>query len=621
MNTGYLTIQVTTGDDALPIGGVHVTVSRAGGIVLHDTYTDQNGSTAYFPMPAPPAALTLDPNYTGPAYSAYDVDVSARGYTTCHIHDVEIVDTQTAILPVEMKPLAEEPDTVYDMDIYIPPPALLLNIPKQHGMPAERLSSQSMHAVPAMAQPVAPMADVRTGAAREVIIPDYITVHLGVPSNTSARNVRVKFSDYVKNVASSEIYSTWPENSLLANIHAIVSFALNRIYTEWYRSRNFNFDITNSTAYDQAYREGGPVYASISRLVDDIFNVYARRIGFRNPFFTQFCNGTTVTCAGMSQWGTVSLANQGKTPIQILHNYYPNDLELVSSDNIRGIVESYPGQAISLGSQGEAVRRMQNYLNRIRVNFPLIPRISNPNGQFGADTQDAVRTFQRTFNLTVDGVIGRNTWNKINFIYVGVIRLAELDSEGERIGLSPNPPSVVISQGSKGEHVKHLQFLLNAIAPYYESVPPVIKDSMFDTVTKNSVIEFQKTFDLRPDGVVGPITWNKLYSVYRGIDDNVKLPPVEPPAEPSVPQYPGTPLRIGSRGPEVRTMQNYLNTIRIVYQSIPYLMADGVFGTLTRQSVVAFQQEFLLAPDGIIGPLTWNEIVKQRNIVAGTAQT
>ena len=633
MNTGYLTIHVTTGDEALPVGNARVTIRRTDGTVLYDTRTDADGNTGYFALEAPDARLTLDPYYTQPAYSVYDADVSATGYVTCHVHDVEIVDTQTAILPVALEPSVDEPGAVTDIDIDLPPVALLLTEEKKHLPPpiqnrAEVFSafmekpvaeSPMAGAIPAANIPARGYIAAQSPAARSertVIIPDYITVHLGPPSSTGAKNVKVKFPEYVKNVASSEIYSTWPANSLLANIHVIVSFALNRVYTEWYRSRGFAYDITNSTAYDQAFRDGGPVYDSISRLVDDVFNAYARRIGFRNPFFTQFCNGTTVTCAGLSQWGTVSLANQGKTPIEILRYYYPSDIELVSSNNITGIVESFPGYTLRLGAQSEAVRRMQNYLNRIRVNFPLIPRISNPNGYFGSDTQDAVRTFQRTFNLTVDGAIGRATWNKINFIYVGVVRLAELDSEGERVGLSPSPPTSVLSQGSRGHDVTQLQFLLNVIAAYYASVPYVIKDSMFDSVTKNGVVEFQKTFGLTPDGIVGPATWNKLYAVYRGIEDNVSLPPAPPPA-PVSPPFPGTLLRVGSSGANVRLMQTYLNTIRIVYTSIPYLVVDGAFGERTRQAVVAFQREFVLAPDGIIGPITWNEIVRQRGIVAG----
>lgn len=594
MGTGYLRIQVTTGDDALPLALAHVTISRPDGMILYKDDTNAGGNTKTFPLTAPDRSYTLDPNFTKPAYSVCDVLVEQKGFVTEHIHGVEIVDTQTSILPVHMLPLADEPNPVTDNHIFIPTIGLLLTEPFRKVDPPDTAHSQ-------------------------VIIPDYITVHLGVPTNAAARNVRVKFADYIKNVASSEIYSTWPYNSLVSNIHAIVTFALNRVFTEWYRSRGFNFDITNSTSYDQFYREGAQIFENISQIVDGIFNVYAHRFAFRNPFFTQFCNGTTVTCPGLSQWGTVTLANRGMSPIEILRYYYPNDLQLTASQNITGITESFPGHSLSVGSQGEAVRRMQNFLNRIRVNFPLIPLISNPNGVFGTDTQDAVRAFQRSFNLTADGVIGRETWNKISFIYVGVTRLAELDSEGERISIGENPPNVILSQGSTGEHVLELQFILNYISAFYGSVPTVIKDSVFGPTVKNAVIEFQKAFNLTPDGVVGPGTWNKLYSVYRGIHESAPIPPVETPLPPNAPPYPGTPLRVGSTGSNVRLMQSYLNTIRIVYPSIPGLTVDGIFGEQTRRAVVAFQQEFLLAPDGIIGPITWDYIVKQYMLATGNA--
>lgn len=595
MGTGYLIVQARTGDDALPVGNALVVLSDADGNPLYETGTDLNGNTEPLALPAPDGRLTLDPAYGKPAYSVYDVTVSAENYTTIHIHGVEIVDTQTSILPVDMLPLVDEPNPVRSIDIDIPPVGLL--IPDQGGQQG-------------------PTGELR--ALREVVIPDYITVHLGTPNNAAARNVRVSFPEYIKNVASSEIYSTWPDNALVANIHVIVTFALNRIYTEWYRSRGFKFDITNSTSYDQYYRDGGQIFENISRLVDSLFNVYARRIGFRNPFFTQFCNGTTVTCKGLSQWGTVALANQGKTPLQILHHYYPRDLRLSTSDNIAGIVESYPGYPLSVGSQGEPVQRIQNYLNRIRINYPLIPTIANPNGVFGPDTQAAVQTFQRTFNLAADGIVGRDTWNKVSFIFVGVTRLAELDSEGDRVAIGENPPNVVLSQGSKGANVQELQFILNAIAPFHDTIPTVIQDGVFGPGVKNAVIAFQKTFGLTPDGVVGPGTWNKLYAVYRGIYDNVVVPPVDPqPPAGGSPQYPGAPLRVGSSGPDVRLMQTYLNTIRIVYNSIPYLTVDGQFGQATKEAVTAFQQTFLLGVDGTIGPVTWAEIVRQYNQVTG----
>ena len=616
MGTGYLSLHVQTGDDALPVSNAHISLWDPNKTVHYETYTDANGNTEALALEAPDKKYTLDPSYPYPAYSTWDVDVEKEKFATSHIYGVEVVDTQTSILPVKMEPLLDEPSPQTDISTTIPPVGLLIpeRFPSQPRS-AIGLSPYSQSDPPASG--ASPAESPITRALNQVVIPDYITVHLGTPTNSSARNVRIRFSDYIKNVASSEIYSTWPQNSLIANIHAIVTFAINRIYTEWYRSRGFNFDITNSTSYDQYYRDGAQVFENISKIVDDIFNVYARRRGFRNPFFTSFCNGTTVTCNGLSQWGSVALANQGMTPLQILHYYYPNDLELVASDNITGIVESYPGYALRVGSQGESVQRMQNFLNRIRVNYPLIPLISNPNGTFGTDTETAVRAFQRIFNLTPDGIIGNATWNKISFIYVGVTRLAELDSEGERETIGKNPPNVVLSQGSRGEHVRELQFILNAIAPFYDTIPTVVQDGVFGASLKNAVMEFQKTFSITPDGVVGPGTWNKLYAVYRGIYDNVIIPPAEPPSTGNAPAYPGTPLKVGANGPEVRLMQTYLNTIRIIYPSIPYLVADGIFGNNTKTAVIAFQNAFLLAPDGIIGPITWDYIVKQYELVTG----
>lgn len=598
MGNGYLTVQVRTGENALPISNANIVIKDYNENPLFFQETNMNGNTDKVLLPAPNMSHTLDPYYGKPAYSEWNVDISADGYVTEHIHGVQVLDTQTTILPVNMKPILDEQNPITESDINIPPIGLL---------------------IPAEDRKVAPFAG---RSLKEVIIPEYITVHLGVPTNASARNVRVKFVDYIKNVTSSEIYSTWPESSLIANIHAITTFAINRVYTEWYRSRGFNFDITNSTSYDQYYRDGGVVFENISKLVDNIFNIYARRYGFKNPFFTQFCNGTTAVCDGLSQWGTVTLANRGMTPLQILHYYYPNDLELIQSQNIMGITESYPGTPLRLGSQGEDVRRIQNQLNRIRVNFPLIQQISNPNGNFGADTETAVRTFQRTFNLTADGIVGRATWNKISFIFVGVTRLAELNSEGQRVSIGKNPPNTVLSQGSKGGDVLELQFIINYISPYFPTIPFVIQDGIFGPSTKNAVIEFQKTFGLTPDGVVGPATWNKLYAAFRGVDENVTPPTsILPPEEPSnvSPPFPGTILANGSTGPDVRLMQTYLNTIRIVYTDIPYLIVDGIFGERTKEAVTAFQRRFLLTPDGIIGPLTWDYIIKQFLLVTGNS--
>ena len=310
------------------------------------------------------------------------------------------------------------------------------------------------------------------------------------------------------------------------------------------------------------------------------------------------------------------------SPLEILRYYYPKDLELVRSNNIMGITQSFPGTSLRVGSTGSNVQRIQNFLNRIRVNYPLIPQITTPNGTFGTQTENAVKAFQRTFNLNPDGVIGPATWNKMTQIYVAVTKLGELNSEGVRVGIGQVPPTVTLSQGSRGEHVVQLQFILNRIAAHYSAVPPVIADGVFGASTRNSVIAFQREFGINPDGIVGSGTWSRLYAIYRGIESNTDVP--SPPPElipPIVPQYPGSPLRVGSQSENVRMMQQYLNTIRRTYTNIPLLVADGIFGPNTQNAVIAFQRQFMLTPDGIIGPVTWNKIVSEFLIASGNSGT
>ena len=638
MGSGKLILHVRNGGDSLPIAGAHVVLFNHKGKPMYETHTDLNGNTDPLELEAPDKALTLDENYKLPPYSEWNVDITHEGFIPLHIKNVEIIDTQTSILPVHLHPKAK--GHVEGQDEYIDITPMLPLLPEEnHQIPHQE--DRTRQAVPAMFMPANPHAvpehywgnddeAVETAARvqREVFIPEFITVHLGSPNNASARNVRVPFIDYVKNVASSEIYATWPRNSLIANVHVIVTFALNRIYSEWYRSRGFNFDITNSTAFDQYYRPGAQIFDSISNVVDEYFNTYVHRQGFKNPFFTSFCSGTTATCAGLSQWGTVHLANQGMTPIQILRHYYPNDVTLTETNNIKGIASSYPGTPLREGASGQAVQRIQNDLNRIRVNFPLIPQIPNPNGTFGPETTAAVRAFQRSFNLGQDGVVGPATWNEIIRVYTAVTRLAELDSEGHRYTISENPPNVILRRGSRGSDVRQVQFLMNVISQFNESVPSVIEDANFGPQLENAVMDFQRAYGLPPDGVVGPATWNRLYEVYRGIAENrpggtspprptpTPPPPVPPtpPTPPSLiptPPFAGTLLRNGSRGEEVRLIQTYLNAIRQTVPSIPQLAVDGIFGPMTESAVRAFQRHFGLSPDGIVGPITWGELIRQ----------
>ena len=366
-------------------------------------------------------------------------------------------------------------------------------------------------------------------------VPEQITVHLGAP-NAYAANVTVPFIDYVKNVASSEVYPTWDDSALTANILAIVSFALNRVYTEYYRSRGYDFDITSSTAIDQKFINGRNYFGSISRLVDNLFNDYLRRPNFVEPLAAKFCNGTTVTCSGLSQWGSQSLAQQGLSSTQILRRYYGNNIEIVNNAPVRGFTPSYPGSPLRRGSQGPSVVQMQVMLNRIAQNYPAIPRISPVDGVFGQQTENSVRVFQRIFDLNPDGIVGRSTWYQMVQLYVGVNRLSELESLGQTFySINWQLPNN-LQQGSRGQKVRQLQYLLQVVAEYVPTIPEISQDGIFGPATQAAVIAYQNFAGLTPDGIVGPATWNSLYRRVAGIIGS----------EPALAfQYPGRPLSLG----------------------------------------------------------------------------
>lgn len=434
------------------------------------------------------------------------------------------------------------------------------------------------------------------------IIPQYITVHLGRPDEYAA-NVTVPFVDYIKNVASSEIYPTWPENALRANIYAQVTFALNRIYTEWYRSRGYNFDITNSTQYDQAYIHGREIFSNISELVDELFNDYVRRQGNIEPLFTQFCNGTTVTCDGLSQWETVTLANQGLSPYQILQYYYGNDIDIVTNAPVGSVTPSYPGYPIGLGAEGRPVRIIQFRLNRISNDYPAIPKV-DIDGQFGPATQRAVRSFQQIFNLNADGVVGEATWYKLERVYTAVKNLAELGSEGYSLSEYSAQFPQVLQLGTRAVGVSILQHRLRVIGAYYDTIPTVSVDGIFGERTRDAVIAFQNRFGLSPDGIVGRQTWEEIYRVYRGIlNSNVELAGGELPLP-----WGGVILQYGNSGETVRALQEYLNAVAQVLPNIPTVEVDGYFGDDTRNAVRLFQSELDLPIDGIVGERTWNNL-------------
>lgn len=348
-------------------------------------------------------------------------------------------------------------------------------------------------------------------------VPQRITVHLGSPSSNAA-NVTVNFSDYVKNVASSEIYPTWDESALRANILAIVSFALNRVYTEFYRSRGYDFEITSSTAYDQAYVNGRSYFENVSRLVDELFNDYLRRPGFVEPLAAKFCNGTTVTCEGLSQWGSQNLAQQGYTSDQILQSYYGN-VETVFNAPIRGLVSSYPGTPLRRGSTGPNVVVIQVALNRIAQNYPAIPKIPAVDGVFGSRTEASVIAFQRIFGLTPDGIVGPGTWYEIVRLYTGVNSLSELRSQGQQFYAINWSPPAGLEVGDTGEKVRLLQYMLSVLSAHISTIPPVSVDGIYGQATRAAVLAAQRRFGLPETGTVGEQTWNEIYDQYSGIEN------------------------------------------------------------------------------------------------------
>lgn len=592
MGIGYIKIATTTANNGVPVANVSYAIKDDSGKVLYSGLTDANGDSPVYQLPAPDTAESQQPDENNLPYAVYNVYLTKNQYQSVNKVDVQVFDKITTVVAVNLEPYITGQNDAEQT--FITPPQNVAEPTTTRGQIGtnEVLGGDSGRVL------------------SSVVIPDYITVHLGTPSNTRAENITVRFIDYIKNVVSSEIYPTWPTNAILANITAIVTFALNRIYTEWYRARGFNFDITNSTATDMAYVKNREIFANIAELVDGVFTVYAHREGFRNPYFTEFCNGTTSTCNGLSQWGTVTLANNGYSVLNILRYYYPKDL-ILSNAPTGTVQNSYPGTPLRIGSSGLDVKRMQNYLNRIRGNYPLIPGISPVDGVFGAQTEAAVKAFQSAFNLTSDGVVGVSTWNKISQIYVAVTGLSELNGEGERIGLSPTPPTVTIRQGNRGSDVLQLQFLLNYISQFYNNILPPVQDSVFGAGTTDAVKSFQQLFNLTADGVVGPRTWDKLYQVYRTLqsESGGATPPENNPT-PTKPVWPGVYLKQGSRGSDVVTLQELLNNARKTYKAIPQLTVDGIFGAGTNNAVRTFQLYSGLTVDGIVGPATWDALTK-----------
>lgn len=441
-------------------------------------------------------------------------------------------------------------------------------------------------------------------------VPETIVVHLGTP-NQSARNVTLSFPNYIKNVASSEIYPTWPEAALRANIYAQISFALNRVYTEWYRSRGYDFDITSSTQYDQAFVYGRDIFANISDIVDEIFNNYVVRRGNIEPLFTMFCNGTTVTCQGLSQWGTVTLANRGYTPYEILQYYYGEDIDIVYNAPISRNIQSYPGTPFGFGSTGNEVRVIQVELNRISTNYPAIPKITPANGIYGESTVEAVRMFQSVFGLPQTGIVNKATWYQIKYIFIAVKHLSELTSEGLTEEEIENIFGDNLRRGDTGERVRIVQYFLNVIAYFNPEVPSVPASGVFNEAMENQVKAFESFYGLYPDGVVDFRTWQLITEMFRNIVNN--LP--EGYEGSTAALYPGYNLTPGMRNDDVREFQTYLRVVGQNIAAIPVIEVTGYFGPQTENAVLIFQELYGITPTGNVGALTWDAVGREYNFI------
>ena len=434
----------------------------------------------------------------------------------------------------------------------------------------------------------------------EPFIPETITVHLGAPDSDAA-DVTVPYIAYLKNSASSEIFPTWPENALRANIYVINTFALNRIYTEWYRSRGYPFDITNDTQFDQAFVYGREIFGNISGLCEELFPRYIRRQGSIEPMFAAFCDGSRVSCDGLSQWGTVGLANQGNTPYEILQQYYGDNIDIARAAEIRAATPSYPGVPQEKGMIGNDVQTIQIQLNRISGDFPAIPKLPDTDGIYDGRTVNAVRVFQAVFGLPETGTVNEATWYRLSYIYTSVKRLAELDSEGLSYEeIQRNFPGE-LRRGDFGVSVRSFQYYLAVVGAYYESVYPIAITGSFDENTERAVRSFQQTFGLPQTGIADRRLWNDLYAAYKGILRDV------PPSD-CARLYPNEVLREGVTSENVRVIQQYLTYISQFDSNIPPVSDTGYFGPVTRGAVQAFQREYGLTANGVIGPATWDAI-------------
>ena len=437
------------------------------------------------------------------------------------------------------------------------------------------------------------------------IIPTYITVHLGSPDD-NARNITVPFIEYIKNVASGEIYPNWPIDAIKSNVLAQISFALNRIYNEWYPSKGYDFDITNSPSYDQSFSENRQFFETVSLVVDDFFNDYLVRNGQVQPLFARYCDGRISTCDGLSQWGSVTLANQGKSPLEILRFYYGN-VNIVYNAVVSDNTPSFPGFNIELGTAGDFVREINRQLNRIGQNYPAIPVILNDSPFFTVETENAVKKFQEIFNLKVNGIVDKSTWYKIKYIYNAVKKISDLYSEGINIDEASLLFNRELKLGDVGSYIRTLNYLLNVVS-YFD--PEIVfldlKGEEFTKDTEDVVKSFQKKYNLNNNGIVDRETWRILRNIYRQTIRNLPSEYYTVLNE----FYPGRFLSYGMSGDDIINLQRFLYIICRNTRSIPGVVVNGTFDRLTENSIKSIQRRYNLDETGVVGPSVWYRIVE-----------
>ncbi len=412
---GTLQCGVFAVNEGMPVENAKISVFEKGtDKKIEELISNDSGQTAELDLTAPPKEYAQEENQPKP-YAEYDLVVEAAGFRPTKIDNVQIFSGAKAIQDVDMIPIVDEKAT------------MARQLPQEQIIVIQENTLWGEYAPKIPEDDVKPLP-VETGfvVLDKLVVPEYIIVHDGLPTNTAAKNYYVKYKDYIKNVASSEIYATWPEAAITANVLAIISFTLNRVFTEWYRAKGKNFTITNSTAYDHAFFYGRNIYQEISVVVDEIFATYVTKPSIRQPLFTQYCDGKKVSCPGwMTQWGCKYMADKGSSALQILRSFYGSDIYLGIAEKVSGVPSSFPGSPLQVGSKGKDVRTIQSQLNSISKNYPAIPKI-RADGIFGNGTRQAVQTFQGVFYLPQTGIVDYPTWYKISDVYVAVTKMAEL---------------------------------------------------------------------------------------------------------------------------------------------------------------------------------------------------